>query len=90
LATTRRQFLRVLGQGGGAAVLGMEDVVQCTVFLADIADFQTMNGALHAVLSEGPASPLDDCGSGAGAQGCGGDRVHRGDEVGAPSVVRGR
>jgi len=24
--------------------LGMEDVVKCTVFLADIADFQTMNG----------------------------------------------
>ncbi|MGZ6097346.1 MAG: RidA family protein [Myxococcaceae bacterium] len=25
--------------------LTMEDVVKCTVFLADIADFQTMNGA---------------------------------------------
>ena len=25
--------------------LGMEDVVKCTVFLADIADFQTMNAA---------------------------------------------
>jgi 2-iminobutanoate/2-iminopropanoate deaminase len=26
------------------AGLGMEDVVKCTVFLADIGDFQTMNG----------------------------------------------
>ena len=34
--------------------LGMEDVVKCTVFLADIADFQTMNGVYAKVFASDP------------------------------------
>jgi len=34
--------------------LGMEDVVKCTVFLADIADFQTMNGVYSRFFPKDP------------------------------------
>jgi 2-iminobutanoate/2-iminopropanoate deaminase len=36
------------------AGLGMEDVVKCTVFLADIADFQTMNAAYTKAFPKEP------------------------------------
>jgi len=36
------------------AGLGMEDVVKCTVFLADIADFPTMNGAYTKAFPKEP------------------------------------
>jgi 2-iminobutanoate/2-iminopropanoate deaminase len=32
----------------------MEDVVKCTVFLADIADFQTMNGVYTKFFPKDP------------------------------------
>jgi 2-iminobutanoate/2-iminopropanoate deaminase len=34
--------------------LGMEDVVKCVVFLADIADFQTMNGSYTKFFPKDP------------------------------------
>ncbi len=34
--------------------LGMADVVKCTVFLSDIADFQTMNGVYAKFFSKDP------------------------------------
>ena len=34
--------------------LGMEDVVKCTVFLADIADFQTMNASYTKAFPSNP------------------------------------
>jgi len=34
--------------------LGMEDVVKCTVFLADITDFQTMNGVYAKFFPKDP------------------------------------
>lgn len=36
------------------AGLGMEDVVKCTVFLADIGDFQTMNGVYTKFFPKDP------------------------------------
>jgi 2-iminobutanoate/2-iminopropanoate deaminase len=36
------------------AGLGMEDVVKCTVFLADIADFETMNGVYRKFFATDP------------------------------------
>ena len=36
------------------ASLGMEDVVKCTVFLADIADFQTMNSVYTKFFPKDP------------------------------------
>jgi 2-iminobutanoate/2-iminopropanoate deaminase len=36
------------------ASLGMEDVVKCTVFLADVADFQTMNGVYAKFFAKDP------------------------------------
>jgi 2-iminobutanoate/2-iminopropanoate deaminase len=36
------------------ASLSMEDVVKCTVFLADIADFQTMNGVYTKFFPKDP------------------------------------
>jgi 2-iminobutanoate/2-iminopropanoate deaminase len=36
------------------AGLGMEDVVKCVVFLADIADFQTMNGVYTKFFPKDP------------------------------------
>ncbi len=60
-----RQTLENIGAGLAAAGLGFENVVKCTVFLADIADFAAVN-AVYVTYFEGMDPPARSAVAGSG------------------------
>ena len=61
-----------------AAGVGWEDVVKCTVFLANMADYAAFNEVYLEYFPPGPAGPLRPGRGRAGLRRAGGGGVHRG------------
>jgi 2-iminobutanoate/2-iminopropanoate deaminase len=77
IAPETRQVMDNIREVLRAAGLGFGDVVKTTIFLVNLADFDTVNRIYGEHFTEGFPAPLDDPGGGASARCAGRDRGDR-------------